>query len=65
VIEAANPSLLYAMLYYSEWCGEDSVCQDILDERGTLSTRGYPEAECAAWTAKTRRFLLHHARMLN
>jgi hypothetical protein len=65
VIEAANHPLLFAMLYYTEWCGEESVCQDLLDERSALRTRGYPEAEYTVWTAKARSFLLHRAALLN
>ena len=53
------------MLYYTEWRGDESVCQSLIDDGNALHARGFPEDEYAAWTAKARSFLLHHAALLN
>ena len=65
VIEAAHPPLLVAMLYYTQWRGDESVCQSLIDDGNALCARGFPEDEYAAWTAKARRFLLRRAALLN
>ena len=65
VIEAAHPPLLVAMLYYTQWCGDESLCQSLIKDGNALCARGFPKAEYAAWTAKARRFLLHRAALLN
>ena len=65
VIEAADPPLLVAMLYYTQWRGDGGVCESLIDDGNALCARGFPKAEYAEWTAKARRFLLHRAALLN
>ena len=65
VIEAAHPPLLVAMLCYTGWRGDESVCQSLIDDGNALCARGFPVDEYAAWSAKARSFLLRHAGLLN
>ena len=65
VIEAAHPPLLVAMLCYTEWRGDESVCQSLIEDGNALYARGFPQDEYAAWSAKARSFLLRHAALLN
>jgi hypothetical protein len=63
VLDAADPPLLIAMLYFTEWSGTEIVCQSLIDHGKALHASGFPEAEYATWTAEARAFLLH--RILN
>jgi hypothetical protein len=63
VLDAADPPLLVAMLYFTEWRGTESVCKSLIDDGNALHARGFPEAEHAMWTAQARAFLLR--RILN
>ena len=62
VLDAADPPLLVAMLYFMEWSGTESVCQSLIDAGKALHARGFPEAEYAMWTAEARAFLLRRIR---
>ena len=63
VLDADDPPLLIAMVYFTKCISPETIGQSLIDEGNALHARGFPEAEYATWTARARAFLLR--RILN